>query len=362
MPEETVGYVRLEWTCERCGTINPGPQKKCQGCGGPQPEEQDFELSPQQKLISDEEELSRAKSGPDVHCVYCGARNPADAETCVQCGAPMAEGTARQTGEVLGAAQLEAVADAACSFCGAMNPGNATKCGKCGGSLTRPQAKPKSRAASSAAPDKGMKAKKGLGIFAILGIILACVIVVGGIALLSQTSEQTGVVREVSWEQAIDILELRPASYEAWQDEISSKAQMGTCEQKYRYTSSEAVPGAKKVCGTSFVKDQGSGYGKVVQECSYEVHDDWCRYTVDEWKVVRTERTVGNDLNPVWPDVTLSAGQREGERSGSYRVIFLSNDKEYKYSSNLDLFKELEPGSKWKLYVNKLGALTRIEK
>ena len=43
-------------------------------------------------------------------------------------------------------------------------------------------------------------------------------------------------------------------------------------------------------------------------------------------------------------------------------MIFLSNDKEYKYSGNLDLFKELEPGSKWKLYVNKLGALTRIEK
>ena len=60
--------------------------------------------------------------------------------------------------------------------------------------------------------------------------------------------------------------------------------------------------------------------------------------------------------------MTLSAGQREGERSGSYRVIFLSNDKEYKYSSNLELFNEQEPGSKWKLYVNKLGALTRIEK
>lgn len=360
MSEETVGYVRLEWTCERCGTINPGPQKKCRSCGAPQPEEQDFELSPQQELISDEEELRRAKSGPDVHCAYCGARNPAEAETCVQCGAPMAEGAARQTGEVLGAAQFEAAADVACPFCGAMNPGNATKCGSCGGSLTRPQ--PKSRAVPSSVPAKGATAKKGLGILAILGIVLACVIVVGAVVCLSQTSEQTGVVKEVNWEQSIDIQELRPVTYEDWQDEILSGAQMGTCEQKYRYTSSDPVPGAKKVCGTSYVKDQGSGYGEVVRECEYEVYDDWCKYTVDEWKVVHTERAAGSDVNPVWPEVRLGSGQRDGEKSGSYQVIFLSNDKMYKYSTDLDMFKQLEPGSKWKLYVNKLGALTGIEK
>ena len=317
MPEETVGYVRLEWTCERCGTINPGPQNKCQGCGAPQPEEQDFELPPQQKLIADEEELRRAKSGPDVHCAYCGARSPADAETCVQCGAPMGEGTARQTGEVLGASQTGAAADVACTFCGAINPGNATKCDSCGGSLTRPEAKPKSRAVFSSASAKARKAKKGLGVFAILGIVLACVILVGAIALLSQTSEQMGVVREVSWEQAIDIQELRPATYESWQDEVPSGAQMATCQQKFRHTSSEPVAGAKKICGTSYVKDQGSGFGKVVQECNYEVYDDWCKYVVDEWKVVHTEKTAGTDLNPVWPDVTLGASREKGKELGA---------------------------------------------
>lgn len=338
-------------------------QKKCRGCGAPQPQDQDFELSPQQELISDEEELRRAKSGPDVHCGYCGARNSADAETCVQCGAPMAEGMARQAGEVLGAAQFEAMADVACPFCGAMNPGSATKCGSCGGSLTRPKPKPESRAVPLSVLAADGKSKKGLGIVAILGIVLACVIIVGAVAFLSQTSEQTGVVREVSWEQSIDIQELRPVTYDDWHDEIPSGVEMGTCTQKYRYASSEPVPGAKKVCGTAYVKDQGSGYGKVVQECEYEVYDEWCEYLVDEWKVVQTERAVGNDLNPVWPEVRVTSGQRDGERSESYKVVFLSNDKVYTYSTNnLDEFKQYESGSKWKLHVNKLGALTDIEK
>jgi ribosomal protein L40E len=362
MPEETVGYVRLEWTCDRCGTINPGPRKTCQGCGAPQPEEQGFELPPQQELISDEEELRRAKLGPDVHCAYCGARNPADAETCVQCGAPLVEGVAREAGEVLGAAHFEAVADVPCPFCGAMNPGNATKCSACGASLTRtpPQLQPKPQAAR--VPAGVSKSKSGLGIAAIIGAILSCVALVAGIAYFSQTSAQTGVVKEVSWEHSTDILEMRPATHEDWRDEIPAGAEIAACSQKYRYTSDDPVPGAKKVCGTSYVKDQGSGYGKVVQECEYEVYDDWCKYVVDEWAVVDTLRSAGNDPNPVWPELNLGAGQREGERKGKYTAIFLSNDREYKYSPSLDELRQLEPGSKWTLHVNKLGTLTGIGK
>ena len=33
MTRKTVGYVELEWTCDHCGTENPGPRKFCNNCG-----------------------------------------------------------------------------------------------------------------------------------------------------------------------------------------------------------------------------------------------------------------------------------------------------------------------------------------
>ncbi|MGQ9683479.1 MAG: zinc finger protein [Anaerolineae bacterium] len=77
MPKESLGYVRLEWTCPNCGTRNPGPQNKCAGCGAPQPADTAFTQAPQEQLLTDQAEIARAVSGADVHCPYCGARNPA---------------------------------------------------------------------------------------------------------------------------------------------------------------------------------------------------------------------------------------------------------------------------------------------
>jgi hypothetical protein len=53
MTRKTVGYVQLEWACPRCETRNPGPQKFCNGCGGPQPPDVKFEQPAQEKLLTD---------------------------------------------------------------------------------------------------------------------------------------------------------------------------------------------------------------------------------------------------------------------------------------------------------------------
>jgi len=359
MPEETVGYVRLQWTCRQCGTVNPGPEKKCQGCGAAQPENQVFELPEQQELITAEAELKRAASGPDIHCGFCGARNPGDAQMCVQCGAPLSEGVARQKGAVLGAAQLDARPEVACPFCGAMNPAKATKCGSCGGSLAS------GRAAQVEAPVQSGSGKKGLGAIAVVGIVLACLVAaVAGIVFLSQSSEQVGVVQATRWEQSIEIEEFGPVTHEAWRDEVPNGARLGGCLEKYRYTSAETVPDAitKKVCGTAYVQDEGQGYGRLVQDCEYEVYDDWCQYTVNEWRVARIEKGSGNDPMPYWPQISLGEGEREGRRSGVYQVVFLANDKTYGYAlSDPESFKKFQPGSRWKLAINKLGMVTDVE-
>ena len=79
MPQETVGYVELEWTCVHCGTKNPGTAQTCTGCGAPMGDSEKFNLPSQQKLITDKDALvegaSRSRySLPLVRHTQCGRR------------------------------------------------------------------------------------------------------------------------------------------------------------------------------------------------------------------------------------------------------------------------------------------------
>src|SRR5512134_2733500 len=97
----TVGYVENVWTCPNCGGENKGSLKTCDACGAPQPENVQFHLPSEQKLVKDEAALKAAQAGADIHCGFCGARNPANAETCSQCGADLREGKKRESGREL---------------------------------------------------------------------------------------------------------------------------------------------------------------------------------------------------------------------------------------------------------------------
>ena len=52
MAQESLGFVKLEWTCPKCGSRNPGPEKTCLGCGAPQPQDVKFEQAETQVLIT----------------------------------------------------------------------------------------------------------------------------------------------------------------------------------------------------------------------------------------------------------------------------------------------------------------------
>jgi ribosomal protein L40E len=127
MPTKTVGYLKLEWTCPNCGTRNPGPEKTCRNCGSPQPENVQFERGADSSLITDEQEIKKAAAGPDIHCGFCGTRNPAGAETCSQCGADLREGVRRQSGREIAPA-AGAAQQVPCTNCGQANPATALNC------------------------------------------------------------------------------------------------------------------------------------------------------------------------------------------------------------------------------------------
>jgi ribosomal protein L40E len=354
MPQETVGYVNLEWTCKRCGSRNPGTTKICSSCGNVMSETDKFELPVQQELVKDEAVIAKAERGPDVTCKYCGARNAADATICSQCSADLTEATARKSGEVLGAFSDEKKSDVKCPYCGALNLASALKCSNCAGSLAQ---RPVDQA--KAAPAVSAKANR-LPLFIGIGVLVVAVIVCG--LLFFRTTDTSAAVRGVQWQRAIEIMEERPVQHETWRDQIPSGVAVGTCELKVRGTQNEPAPNAEKICGTPYTVDTGSGVGKVVQDCEYQVKDDWCTYTQLEWTVVDSVVTKGADANAEWPVVNLRTDQREGNREEAYMVFFSSDGKEYQMTvaSASDLAKYVV-GSHWKLKVNALGGVVSAE-
>ncbi len=360
MTKKSVGYVKLEWTCPNCGTRNPGPQKTCTGCGYPQPDDVEFEQAASEELIKDQAEIEKAEKGPDIHCFYCGARNPADAKTCSQCGGDLTQGSKRKAGKVLGAHKKGPAGTITCKSCGAEVPANAPKCPNCGASLAEPKAKPKPATAQSA-PAKPLNK---FVIFGILALVLASMACCG--FFLFSTKDLSGTVAGVAWERSVAIEAFGPVKHEDWQENIPAGANTGVCTPKVHHTQ-DSPPAdrssAKEICGTPYTVDKGSGYGEVVQDCRYEVYKDWCSYTVDEWQVVDRVKLQGQDLNPQWPgNLSLNNNRREGTRSEEYEIIFDADGERYTYTTgNFNLFQQAKPGSRWILTVNKLGGVTGIE-
>ena len=358
MAQKTVGYTELEWTCKSCGTKNPGTAKHCTNCGRPMTESDAFEAPAQQVLISDPEKAAAAAGGADLICPFCGTRNRAGAATCTQCGGDLKGAKAREQGRALGAYESKPASEINCPACGTSNPAGAPRCKNCGASLAlEPAPKP----APSALP--AVKNNRALLIAGAAAILLLCACVAGFIFLSNRTSATAATVQGVEWQRSVQILELLPAQRQGWEDQIPAGAQVGSCEDRVRSVESEPVPGAEEVCGTAYTVDQGNGAGKVVQDCEYRLHDNYCSYTVKEWAVANIAGQRGPDLNPAWPSLALPSGQREGSRSETYTIVFLTDrdGRRYEYSlSESSQFAQFTPGSRWDLSINTFGSVIQV--
>ena len=355
MVKKTVGYVELEWTCPNCQTRNPGPNKFCNGCGAPQPQDVAFEQPAQEKLLTDAAKVQQAKAGPDVHCPFCNARSPAGAEFCGACGASLSQATAREHGKVLGAHRDTPAAEIACPSCGAPNPADAGRCQKCGAPLPGAE-----KVKASPAPARPLNRKFLLLGAGLIGLCLAALCIFG--LLSTRTQEKTASVQQVAWERSVAIEALGPVEREDWADALPSDAEDVSCREARRGTSDSPEPGAIEVCGTPYTLDSGSGFGEVVQDCVYEVYDDLCSYTVLDWAPIDQVTASGSDLAPYWPQPSLASDQRLGAQEEVYRVVLVTEDGRYVYEPSGEAeFSRFIPGSTWVLDVNTFGALVGVE-
>jgi hypothetical protein len=108
--------------------------------------------------------------------------------------------------------------------------------------------------------------------------------------------------------------------------------------------------------------DTGTGLGRVVQDCQYEVYEDMCTFTINEWRVVDVIETSGAGFSPEWPVASLQPRQRLGAGSERYQCVLAADDRWYTYEpATFDEYQQCRPGSAWQLEVNSFGALMSIQ-
>lgn len=356
MARKVKGYIELYWKCPSCANENMGSHAFCTSCGSPQPQNVDFHQSSKQQLLTDAEKLRRAKAGADIHCGFCGTRNPAGAANCAQCGSDLKQGTLRASaGKVVGAFAQGAEEPVKCANCGTLNAGTRLKCGNCGSPLAHGAPAKKTTPAAAKPIDRNL-------LFIGAGVVIAlCALVY---FLFFQTQQITGVVTAVNWQRSVAIEAYGPVQLEGWRNELPVEAQNVSCTQEVSVVQSEppATGNYSEVCGTEYSVDQGNGYAEIVQDCEYQVYEDYCSYAMTIWAPVATAQLQGFSLAVEEPAPALTSNQRLGDETSSYECIFDADGRSYTYTtSSLQEFKACVIGSTWKLTVNGAGAVTQIE-
>jgi ribosomal protein L40E len=356
----SLGFVENEWTCLNCNSRNKGSVKTCENCGAPQPENVQFELPSEQKMVKEEEKIKAAQAGADIHCGFCGTRNPVTAETCSQCGADLKEGKARESGRVMQAPPPQPKV-VTCTRCGTENPGANSTCSNCGAPLPRvtpaqPVAQPAARASTSPAgltPAASLNAKTNNkrnlfvfgGIFACLAVV--CVTVLALFVFPSATVEAT--VTDVHWQTNVPVQEIREVSYSNERGNPPSDAYNISCRDE-----------SQEVCEEKTI-DKGNGFSEVVQECHTET-EQYCSYTVDEWQTIQTYALEGNDLYPVYENPNYSSDQRLGQQSEELSVTFSTEKGNKIYTpGSVSEFQQFDIGSVWTMKLNVMGGVVGVE-
>jgi ribosomal protein L40E len=346
MAKKSLGYVELEWVCPTCNTRNPGSSRTCSGCGTPQPPDVKFVAPSKAEVSKDEEVKKQATAGPDIHCPYCDARNPAGAKVCKQCGGDLTTAEARKKGELVEDFSTAGPGVVKCTTCGTENPANLRNCKNCGAPLpvVKPAAKPQPQAKSS-----NSCLFIAIGAVALLAIVVIFFFMMGGGG--GERVSTVGRVVDNRWTRTIAVMALRPRQYSAWLDQVPDDATLGACTDEVREEVDEPVPNSREVCGTPYAEDQGTGFAEVVQDCVYQVIEQRCEYTVNEWQPVDTVSEEGAGFNPIWP--ALAAQQRAGDRTEQYECVFTANDKTYVYQTrSLEEYQKCVVGSTWNLETN----------
>jgi len=343
---ESKGFVELEWVCPNCDSRNKGSKKTCANCGAPQPDNIKFQRAADEKIITDEKSVNAAKAGADIHCGFCGTRNPATATTCSQCGGDLKEGMARQAGQELQAAATQKIIT--CTNCGTENLGSERVCKQCGSPLPRAAVSAPIQGKSSSTSGGAQRQKTNWLLFGGIGafLLLCCMTVL--FLFVFPTKSVQGTVTNVHWQTSVPVQEVQAVNHTNESGNPPSDAYNTSC-----HTESQDVCEDKTI-------DKGNGYAEVVKDCHTE-DTRYCDYTVDEWTTIQTYTLDGNDTHPVYDTPNITSSQRVGSQSEVLTVYFNTSNGQETYSpGSVSEFQKFRTGSVWTLKMNALGSVISV--
>jgi hypothetical protein len=288
-------------------------------------------------------------SGADIHCGFCGTRNPATADTCSQCGGDLKEGKAREAGRQMQAPPA-APKVVKCTNCGTENPGSNSNCSNCGAALPKTQlAQPISpKPAKPIVKPAAKKKTNWLLIGGVLAFVAMCCVALGAL-LLIPTKSVDGTVTSVHWQTDVPVQEIQAIDYSDEAGSPPSDAYNVSCHDE-----------SEDVC-EQYTVDKGNGYSEVVEECHTETQQ-YCSYTVDEWRTIQTYTLEGNDLQPIYDSPSYASDQRLGDKSEELTVTFITEDGTETYSpTTITEFQKFVVGTVWTLKLNALGGVVGVE-
>jgi hypothetical protein len=330
------------WDCPACGRKgNRGPEKFCGSCGSPRGKDIKFYLPCDARVVTDEEELRKAKSGPDWNCSFCSGDNPSSNSFCSGCGASKDGAPSREVIEYrTDTPQIEKQKD------------NVQADVFTQGKYIEPPG------------DRLFK-------YIFMTFFTLILLTVGGLFIYMfvpwyslspffqrvsdffYVKETTLTVTGFSWDREINFEKLKSVKKEAWEHEEPADAKIISShneihhydkvlirtDKKTRTHKEKVYKGTEKV--KVGVKDLGNGYFEDIyedrpvyeevekketyEEPVYEdkpVYKKKIIYEVIEWTPVRKVNEKGDDQKAFWPSFTMEEGEREGGRYDNYCVFF----------------------------------------
>ena len=177
---------------------------------------------------------------------------------------------------------------------------------------------------------------------------MCCIALVVMFVLPSRSVE--GTVSSVYWKTSVPVQEVQPVNYSNERGNPPSDAYNVSCRNE-----------SQEICEDKTI-DKGNGYAEVVTECRTET-EQYCSYTVDEWKTIQTYDLDGTDLYPEYAEPTIFGDQRLGSSSTQLQVFFSTSDGELGYNPNtVSEFQQFELGSQWTLKLNAIGSVLSVER
>ncbi|MEZ0229990.1 MAG: Ran-binding zinc finger domain-containing protein [Planctomycetota bacterium] len=338
-----------KWKCPSCSTVNRGAETQCGQCGTTRDANVKFFLDENAEEVTEASQLAKAKAGADWLCEFCGNSSSQTSPTCTGCGAPKSE-KQKKHGDVIpiGGAALAA----------------------------QPVAQP-------VAPPPPPQKSSGLGpvAIAVLALMMLMCCVCGWWQF--RTKAGTATVAAAQWQRSIDVEDFLPTKESCWDHEPQGaydvshrREQDGTRKETHGTRTEEYTEQVKT--GTRKVKtghkDLGNGHFEDVykDEPIYEnrratrqvpnvvevpVYREKYYYTIDKWRVVRTDRAKGGATDPpAWPPVALKGKEREGPRRELYLVGFTSNEAGPKtLRMEPGVWAQFRPGSAWPVAFSNAG-------